>query len=124
VLPSLTQLLPFAAAIRIAPVEKALAIYVRKSKILSSAQVSSHSLSDEVTINAKTLFHQGWTVNADGFILIHSHPSGSVEPSLNDLRATEYLADMADMLELPLLDHMIVTLTEHFSFRTAGLLSD
>lgn len=90
--------------------------------ILSAYNVSRTPEISRVEIRARKIFEAGWRIAATGFVLTHSHPSGSVEPSIDDLRATEFLADIAECMELPLLDHLIVTQGGYFSFKSAGLL--
>jgi DNA repair protein RadC len=54
-------------------------------------------------------------------LVAHNHPSGSLEPSEQDIQLTRRLAQGAKLLGLRFLDHVIVTRTGHFSFETAGL---
>ena len=56
-------------------------------------------------------------------MVVHNHPSGDPTPSPDDARLTLRLCAAADVLDLPLLDHLIVG-DEHryFSFREAGLM--
>ena len=63
------------------------------------------------------------TPGTTGLIVVHNHPSGDPTPSPDDARLTLRLCAAADVLDLPLLDHLIVG-DEHryFSFREAGLM--
>lgn len=54
------------------------------------------------------------------FILAHNHPSGSAEPSPQDDVITEKLCQAAKLVGLVLLDHVVVTDTEVFSYQQAG----
>ena len=45
---------------------------------------------------------------AAAFLLIHNHPSGSAEPSRADIEMTTVLEAAADIVGVPLLDHVIV----------------
>lgn len=55
-------------------------------------------------------------------VLMHSHPSGRVEPSEADFLATRAFAGLLRLLGMRLHDHIILTGKARFSFRTAGLL--
>ncbi len=55
--------------------------------------------------------------NSTGIIVSHNHPSGSVLPSNEDLRATKRFISVGDMLGVPLIDHVIVSDYDHYSFR-------
>ncbi|MGT2832824.1 RadC family protein [Streptococcus halotolerans] len=54
---------------------------------------------------------------ATSIILVHNHPSGTVDPSENDLRFTEKLKRCCDDMGLVLLDHLIIGNKDYFSFR-------
>jgi DNA repair protein RadC len=56
--------------------------------------------------------------NAAGLIVCHNHPSADATPSRADRVVTAALRNAAQIVGLPLLDHIIVTDTEHFSFRS------
>lgn len=99
-----------------------MALYIAHSTIIAHCQIGKNCGANQVLVDAKLLFETGWQVAAECFILIHSHPSGKVEPSLSDISATEFLSDIGQALELPLLDHYIVSTSTHFSFVEAGLL--
>ena len=52
----------------------------------------------------------------------HNHPSGSVEPSGEDLTLTQQLLEGGELLGIPVLDHLIVSGGEFRSIRqTSGL---
>jgi DNA repair protein RadC len=54
---------------------------------------------------------------ATSFIISHNHPGGSVRPSEADWQITERLQSIGKMLELPLLDHIIITENDCISLR-------
>jgi DNA repair protein RadC len=63
------------------------------------------------------------TPGTTGLMVVHNHPSGDPTPSPDDARLTLRLCAAADVLDMPLLDHLIVG-DEHryYSFREAGVL--
>ena len=46
---------------------------------------------------------------ASGIILAHNHPSGNLSPSDADLKITKKIKEAAQMLDLSLLDHLILS---------------
>lgn len=60
--------------------------------------------------------------NAAAVILSHNHPSGSLTPSAADRRITERLREALALVEIRVLDHVIVTRTDAYSFAEHGLL--
>lgn len=59
---------------------------------------------------------------AASLILAHNHPNGSVQPSEMDRLLTRAIVLAAEAVNLRVVDHLIVSPDEAFSFRTAGLL--
>jgi DNA repair protein RadC len=59
---------------------------------------------------------------AAAVIVAHNHPSGSVEPSQEDIKTTQQLVAAGQILGIPLWDHLIVTRDGLFSFRKQSLI--
>ncbi len=59
---------------------------------------------------------------ATAIIIAHNHPSGSVQRSHADEILTKKLKDAAEIHEIKLLDHFILTKEGYFSFADEGLL--
>jgi DNA repair protein RadC len=54
--------------------------------------------------------------------LVHNHPSGSAEPSRQDIELTERVAEAAKLFDMRLLDHVIIAHGSNFSFRSRSLI--
>jgi DNA repair protein RadC len=54
---------------------------------------------------------------AAGVIVAHNHPSGSTEPSQEDIKTTQQLVAAGQILGLAVNDHLIVTRDSEFSFK-------
>ena len=59
---------------------------------------------------------------ATGIILVHNHPSGNLQPSTDDKKITEQLNSSCKLMGITLLDHLIITKDDYFSFADEGLL--
>ena len=59
-------------------------------------------------------------LGASGIVLAHNHPSGRIEPSETDIKATRKMASSLADLELTLADHIIVGAGTMYSMRGAG----
>lgn len=57
-------------------------------------------------------------------VLLHNHPSQKTYPSRSDFDATQRLINLAELLHFKVLDHIIVTQNDYFSFAEAGILED
>ena len=54
---------------------------------------------------------------ATSLILVHNHPSGAVAPSRNDDHVTKLVKEACDLMGIVLLDHLIVSHSNYFSYR-------
>ena len=73
-------------------------------------------------VDVKMLFKAALDVRAAAVIAIHNHPSGSLQPSQADLDLTRRLRQAGELLDLPLLDHLIVSERGYYSFADEGKL--
>lgn len=55
-------------------------------------------------------------------ILSHNHPSGNVEPSIKDISLTNQLYYICTLLGIKLIDHIIVSSSNHYSFDDNNML--
>lgn len=55
-------------------------------------------------------------------IMVHNHPSGELIPSRSDIKVTERMAAIGHLVDVPVVDHMIISEKDYFSFRASGLL--
>ena len=63
------------------------------------------------------------TPGTTGLMVVHNHPSGDPTPSADDARLTLRLCAAADVLDIALVDHLIVSDEQrYYSVREAGLI--
>lgn len=57
--------------------------------------------------------------NASTMIMIHNHPSGNLDPSIEDSILTDRMIKICDLVGVPLVDHIIVggDNSDYFSFK-------
>lgn len=77
---------------------------------------------DSSLVHPREVFHFAFHYRAASLILAHNHPSGSLQPSAEDLALTRRLVRVAQVMGIAVLDHLIVGEGGWFSFREAGLL--
>lgn len=56
-------------------------------------------------------------------ILVHNHPSGNIVPSHQDEDTTDRLIQVGLIMNVPVIDHIIITENSYYSFEESGLLS-
>lgn len=74
--------------------------------------------------NPREILKSSILSNAANIILVHNHPSGKLIPSKADVSMTQRLQLVCEMVDIPLLDHIIVggDSREYFSFREGAML--
>ncbi len=77
---------------------------------------------DSVMAHPREVFADPIADRAAGVIIAHNHPSADASPSQKDITLTQQLAAAGQLLGIDLRDHLILTKTEHFSFRQHHLL--
>ena len=72
----------------------------------------------------RELFKASILSNAAQMIIVHNHPSGSLEPSQIDTMLTDRMLKLTDLMGITLNDHVIVggDNSQYFSFHEKGLL--
>ncbi|MGN6477258.1 MAG: JAB domain-containing protein [Flavipsychrobacter sp.] len=61
-------------------------------------------------------------MNAVSIIIAHNHPSGNLKPSRADEEITTKIKGAAAFLDIKVLDHLIITSEEYFSFADNGII--
>lgn len=63
---------------------------------------------DSVRMPFGKIIYRGQQLGAEGFILVHNHPSGDPTPGPTDLKMTRRLAGVSRDLDMPLLCHYVI----------------
>jgi DNA repair protein RadC len=75
-----------------------------------------------VDIPFRDILVEAVTMNAQGIVIAHNHPSGIALPSEDDLAATRRLVRACEAMGVTLLDHLVFAGETCFSFRQKGLI--
>jgi DNA repair protein RadC len=78
-----------------------------KHRILGQ-QIISIGTATETLAHPREIFREVIKQGATRVIVAHNHPSGNLEPSPEDLNLTRQLLQAAQILDIPLLDHLIL----------------
>jgi DNA repair protein RadC len=93
----------------------------RANKVLRIVPISQGGISGTVA-DPKIIFAAALKASASSIIAAHNHPSGSLVPSQADVQLTRKIKEAGKFLDLPLLDHLILTKDSYYSFADEGLL--
>ncbi len=77
-------------------------LHLMEEYLLSKGTVSASLLS------TREVFRHALRAGACKIVLLHNHPSGSCNPSMEDLSVTKKIMEAGKLMEIPLLDHLIV----------------
>jgi DNA repair protein RadC len=77
---------------------------------------------DRATVYPRQVVEAALKRKAAALVLAHNHPNGYVQPSEQDKTLTRALVLAAETIHLSIVDHLIVSPDDVFSFRKAGLL--
>lgn len=92
-------------------------LYLSSSnRILERRRISVGGLSS-LTTDCRLIIRHALTLVAASIIVVHNHPSGVAEPSGEDETFTEQLKKAAELFDINLLDHVIVSKRDSYSFR-------
>ncbi len=71
----------------------------------------------ETLAHPREIFREAIKQGAAQIIIAHNHPSGNLEPSTEDLDLTKRLLSVAEIVAIPVLDHLILGKGEFVSLR-------
>ncbi len=104
------------------PYEEFWVLYLNKAnKVIAKEQISRGGIAGTVA-DARIIFKKGLELLTSGIILVHNHPSGNLKASKADLQLTRKIKEGAQLLDMLVLDHVIVTDSGYLSFADEGML--
>jgi DNA repair protein RadC len=93
----------------------------RSNRILTRYNVSKGGLTGTV-IDVRLILKKALESHAASMILSHNHPSGNKQPSGADQTITRKLTDAGQIMDIPVIDHIIIAENDYFSFADEGML--
>lgn len=93
----------------------------RHNKIVHYERISQGGLTGTV-IDVRLILKKALEKLATSIIIAHNHPSGNLQPSEADRKITRQLKKASSLMEIPLIDHLIITQSGYYSFADEGIL--
>lgn len=93
----------------------------RRNAVIKKSNISKGGVSGTVA-DAKIIFKEAMQLLASAVILCHNHPSGNLKPSDADVQLTKKMKEIGNLVDVPVLDHLIITDKSYFSFGDEGLI--
>ena len=96
-------------------------LYLNNSnKVLFKSQLSKGGMTGTI-VDTRIVFKIALEQNATSIILSHNHPSGKLQPSDADIQITKKIKAAGKELDIPVLDHIIITERDYYSFVDEGI---
>ena len=90
-------------------------------KVIEKMKISQGGLQATVVDN-RLIIKRAIELLATQMILAHNHPSDNAQPSQADITLTNRVKSAAELFDITLLDHIIITRSQSYSFKKFGLL--
>jgi DNA repair protein RadC len=93
----------------------------RSNKVINRMKLSQGGISGTVT-DIRIVMKNAIECLASGIIVCHNHPSGNLNPSDSDSKITQKIKEAGVLMDIQLLDHLIISDKDYYSFADNGLL--
>lgn len=101
--------------------EECWVLYLASSgRVLERMRISQGGVQSTV-VDCRLIIKRALELLAVQIVIVHNHPSGTPEPSAQDITLTERVAEAAALFDIRLLDHVIISHGNHYSFRGHNL---
>lgn len=91
------------------------------AKVIDKIRISRGGL-DQTTADVRSILREALVRRAVQIALVHNHPSGNIQPSTDDVRLTQAVQRAAATMNIRLIDHLVVTDGNYYSFNDEGRL--
>ena len=89
------------------------------SRVINTRVVSIGTMNQSL-VHPREVFRDAISDNSAGIIIAHNHPSGQTFPSIEDRRVTKRLREVGKLIGIEIIDHIILTVTNYYSFSEEG----
>jgi DNA repair protein RadC len=93
----------------------------RSNRVIGRMKLSQGGISGTVT-DVRLVLKKAIETLASGIIVCHNHPSGNLNPSESDSKITQKIKEAGTLLDVQLLDHLIISDKDYYSFADNGLI--
>lgn len=91
-------------------------IYLNNSKKVIKDKLLFIGTINQSIVHPREIFKEAYLLSASGIICVHNHPAGSTFPSSEDIKLTNKLVDIGNLLGVKIVDHVIITKDNYYSF--------
>lgn len=98
------------------------ALYFNTKQELIKTKLLFIGTINQSTIHPREIFKEAYKVSAYSIVIMHNHPTGDVIPSQADNYITKSIVNIGKIQGIPVLDHIIVSDNNYFSYYDNGKL--
>lgn len=102
--------------------EHFVAFYLDTQNCLIERQTISIGTLNSSLVHPREVFEPAVKFSASSIIIAHNHPSGSLQPSVEDKKITERLVESGRILGIEIIDHIILSKSGYLSFEQEHLI--
>jgi DNA repair protein RadC len=96
-------------------------IFINQSSTIIKMENISKGGITSTTVDVRLIMKTALECFATGLILCHNHPSGEVQPSQADIQLTQRIKSAAELLNISLIDHVVMSNEKYYSFFSEGI---
>ncbi|KKR04614.1 MAG: Modification methylase [Candidatus Uhrbacteria bacterium GW2011_GWF2_39_13] len=96
--------------------EHLVCLYLNARNVLLRKEIVSVGLLDKTLLHPREIFYPATELNAASVILVHNHPSNDPSPSKKDTQIVNKIAQAGEIMGIPVIDFIIVSLSGNYSF--------
>lgn len=97
-------------------------IFLNNANIIINMMEIENGTVNSIFVYPREIIKFALDYNACNLILVHNHPSGSLEPSIQDIKLTRKIFNACRAVDINVLDHIIVSPLGHICLKDKGLL--
>ena len=86
-----------------------------KQELISTKKLFVGTINRSV-VHPREVFKEAYLLSASSIVCMHNHPSGDINPSIEDINFTKSLFEIGKIQGIPIVDHIIVSDTSYYSF--------
>lgn len=91
-------------------------IYLNTAKNVIKDKLLFIGTINQSLVHPREIFKEAYLISASGIICVHNHPAGSIYPSKEDIKLTNKLVEIGNLLGIKIIDHVIITKDNYYSF--------
>ena len=98
--------------------EYLICFYLNARNELIKKETVSVGTVDKSLFHPREIFYPSIELNASSIILIHNHPTGNADPSMNDKEIVKKITEAGHLIGIKVIDFLIISKNDSYSFFT------